>query len=781
MTGKRERSVVAFAGAVVVLVLLSAYCTDRDGGSFGGDFDELVLQNPAYTLAHFGKLTFPASWYCQDFDLPLITHPPIHTGWIGWLMRMGFSIYYAEATPVVLLLLLSIAAIVCSVFPVPVKLGLLFSIGFLASTGETLTLCFGTRPEGEILAAWLLGLVLLESGRLDNWNRPRLFAGAFFLTWASGVHYYAALAWTGVAVYLVWAVRSLGWRDGRARVVAMCAGGCLFGIPYLALYLIPYFHDIQATIAQQVQGAGGVGASIAGHLGLYRGWSQDPSRPLLVRMGMSLGLPLLVFSTAILAAVRATRGLALAALPLQFAVLAFTWHKAEFYLVYECVVFAAAVAIGILSSLDLAARRLGPGPRRALPPLAVAVLCLCLVWNSPMLASATVSATPKVHEAEVARAASRQILGPHARVMGREAAWYSSGADHWYDSQHDMAPNSLLFDTPTYFSNLDAVVDFVNNSGVDPFATWYADGTLKLRGFFFGETSDQLRLVFLSGRRVPRVVGYIARNGRLYRFEEDAGGDYEVLSAVCPQGSTAWLWPWRSKFSSILNFPADSPDSSSFLVTILAPRSDIYGEGSAAGEIGRGCREISRIPGTLLFADKPALLADLRRDDPPMRFYRTLDEMPGYTGVGLPASAAPPRDAIRVDGIIDLANTQTQGRAQLKWAPNLRVATAPGLGTFSADIPVEHAESVATRCWVVLRLQVLSGRIGFAAFDSRTGIIARTPAIAKGPDPQTIALPVRDFHTATHIVIFNGSTLPSGGLVDVLEAFVLVPKEQAAR
>jgi hypothetical protein len=781
MSGKRERSVVACAGFVVLLVLLSAYCTDREGSGSGGDFDELVLQNPAYMLAHFGKLTFPASWFAQDFDLPLITHPPIHTGWIGWLMRLGFSIYYAEATPVVLLLLLCAAAIVCSVFPTPVKLGLLFSIGFLATTGETLTLCFGTRPEGEIFAAWLLGLVLLESGRLDNWNRGRLLAGAFFLTWASGVHYYAAIAFTGAAVYLAWSVRSLGWPAARGSVMALCAGICLFGVPYLAFYLLPYFRDIWATVHEQVQGTGGVGLSITRHLDLYRGWSHDPNRPVLVRLGMSSGVPLLAFSTAILAAMRATRGLALAAFPLQFAVLAFTWHKAEFYLVYECVIFAAAVAIGLLFWVDLAAGRLGPAWQRAFPPLAAALLCFCLAWHSPMLASASVSLTPRVHEADVARAASRQILGPHARVTGREAAWYASGAEHWYDSQQDMYPHRLLFDAPRYFSNLDAVADFVNNSGSDPMAAWYADGTLKLRGFFFGETNNQLRLVFLSGRRVPQVVGYVARHGQLYRFQEEAGGDYEVLSTVCPLSSTAWLWPWRATFSSTLRFPYDSPDSSRLLVTILAQRSAIYHEGAPGGEIGRGCREISRIPGILLFADKPALLAALRRDDPPMHFYRTLDEMPGYTGVGLPASAAPPPDASRVDGIIDLANTREHRPARIEWAPHLRVATAPGLGAFSAFIPVERAESVAGRCWVVLRLRVLSGRVGFVAYDNRTGIMARTPAIAKGPEPQTVALPVDDFRPATDIVIFNESTLPGGGLVDVLDAFVLVAKEQAAR
>ena len=780
MTGKPERSVVAFAGFVALLVLLSAYCTDRDGGVFGGDFDELVLQNPAYTLAHFGKLTFPASWFAQDFDLPLITHPPIHTGWIGWLMRLGFSIYYAEATPVVLLLLLCLAAIVSSVFPAPVKLGLLFSIGFLATTGETMTLCFGTRPEGEIFAAWLLGLVLLESGRLDNWNRGRLFAGAFFLTWASGVHYYAALAWTGVAVYLAWSVRSLGWPAARGRVTAMCAGGCLFGVPYLAFYLLPYFRDIWATIHQQVQGTGGIGLSARRHLELYREWSRSPDRPALARIAMALGVPLAVFTTAILASIRTTRGLALAALPLQFSVFAFTWHKMEFYLVYECAIFAGAVSIGLLVCGDWVAGRSHPVLRRAFLPAAAGLQCICLIWGSPMLADAAVSLTPRVHAAVVARAASRQILGPHARVGGREPAWYSSGAEHWVDIQSDVEPTRLLSDPPTYVSNLDAIVDNLIASE-DPVTTWYADGTLKLRGFYFGEINDELRLVFLSGRRVPQVVGYVGRNDRLYRFQEDAGGDYEVLSAVCPLSSTTWLWPWRATFSSVLHFPVDSPDSSRLLVTILAPRSAIYREGSPAGEIGRGCREISRIPGILLFADKQALLAALWRDDPPMHFYRTLDEMPRYTGVGLPASAAPPLDAIRVDGIIDLENPQRKRPARLEWGPNLRVATAPGLGEFSVLIPVNHAESAITHCWVVLRLRVLSGRVGFAAFDNRRGIIARTPAIAKGPEPQTVALPVRDFRSATHIVIFNESTLPGGGLVDVLDAFVMVPREQAGR
>jgi hypothetical protein len=770
-----EKTVVWFSILVALLILLSAYCTDRDGGNFGGDFDELLMQNPAYMLAHSGAITFPAYWFGGGFDHPLTAHPPIHLQWIGWLMHLGFPIYYAEATPVALLLLLGVVAIAYSVFPTPVKLGLLFCIGFLASTGETLTLLFGVRPEGEVQAAWLLGLVLLESGRLDHWNRFRLFAGACFLTWASGTHYYAAPAFLGVAVYLVWVVRSLGWRDGRGRVIALCAGGCLFGVPYLALYLVPYGRQVLGDI-RGISGSGSVALSIHRHLALYRSWSHDPHRPALIRLAMASGIPLLVWSSLILVAVRATRGLALAALPLQLFVFLFTWHKMEYYVVHECAFFAGALAVGTLVGVDRLLKSFPSGLRRTVASASAIVLSIGLVWGSPMLAKATVSLQPKVHEVVVARAASREILGPNARISGRGAGWFASGAEHWMDIQADLY-GQPGFDVPTYLSNLDAVVDFINDSGNGPLTSWYADGTLKLRGFFFGETSDQLRLVYLSGHAVPQVVGYLERNRHLYRFQEDPGGDYQVLSAACPKDASPWLWPWRETSSSILYFPEGTPDSARLLVTILAPRFAMAPE----GQIGRGCRAISRISGTLRFADKETLLARLRREDQPMRFYRILDDMPGYTGVGLPADALLPSGTVALSGMIDLSKAVPLKPGQVQFRPGLRVTTGAGLGTFSAAIPVNRAASVAQPCWLALRLQVLSGHVAFAAFDNRVGIIARSHTIARSVEPQTIALRIADFRSVTHIVIFNDSLVPSGGQVDILSASVLVSEGGAQR
>jgi len=771
MIAERPRSVLLFACFVGLLILLSAYCTDRDGS-----IDELGFLNPPYMLAHFGKLTFPTYPHNMFFDLPVITHPPVHLTWIGLLWRAGFSIYYAEATPTVLLFLLSLVIIVRSAFPAAVKLGWLFSIGYLASTGDRLTLCFGMRPEGELHAAWFCGLLLLESGRLANWDRFRLFAGAFFLTWASGVHYYAYPAFTGVAVYWLWAVRSLGWNEARPRVAALCAGVCLFGLPYVALYLLPHFKEIYSAIRAN-QGLGGIGLSIGKHLAIYRQWAQNTYYPALIRKAMALGIPLMVFSTAILAAVRSTRGVALAALPLQLGLFLFAPHKMFYYMVHESVIFAAAVSIGLLALIDyLVTRWRRQRLERIFAAVAAAGLAIWLVTGSPMLADARVSFQARVHEVEVAHAAGRRVLGPHARVGGRWMSWYSAGAEHWYDIGHDLFSSFLFYDLPTYLRNLDAIADCTTLGESDRITAWYADGTLKLRGFYFGQTNEELRYLLLSSQPAGPVEGYAMGNGQLFRFQENTAGSYEVLSAVCPAAVGSWYEPRHGIFSAGFLLPSGAGEPSRRLVTVLAPRSYM----APAGPVGRSCREVFRVRGTLLFEDWKALVAWSRQTDPPMHFYHNLDEMPGYTGVGLPPEAAPPPDTVRIEKVIDPEAIEAVNGGRVENVPEARVTTLPPLGRFAAMIPVTHADSVTTPCWVVLKLRVRAGRVGFAVFNTRTGVIARTLDIASGPGVQTVALPVPDFRAATNIVVFNQSLLV-GGQVDVLDASLLVARKDAGR
>ena len=126
---------------------------------------------------------------------------------------------------------------------------------------------------------------------------------------------------------------------------------------------------------------------------------------------MALGIPLLVFSTAILAAIRSTRGAALAALPLQLGIFLLVWRKMPYYIVHECVFFASAIAIGLLVASHYLLARWASKFERAFAPLAVLCCPSVLVKGSPMLADARLTLSPKVHEMELAHAAGERMLG----------------------------------------------------------------------------------------------------------------------------------------------------------------------------------------------------------------------------------------------------------------------------------------------------------------------------------------------------------------------------------
>jgi hypothetical protein len=764
-SSKQDKSVLLFACLVALLIFASAYLTERNGL-----VDEPGFLNPPYMMAHYGKLTFPTYPHGTFFDVPVVTHPPVHAGWIGLLWRIGLPPYYAEATPTVILFLLAILIIVYSRFPTPVKLGWLFSIGFLGTSGETMTLCFGTRPEGELLAAWFCGLLLLESGRLENWQSWRLFAGALFLTWASATHYYAGPAFLGVSVYVVWVVRSLGWKLAKPRVVAMFAGGCLFGIPYLVLYVLPYFKDIRAAIAGN-QGEGGIGLSIQRHMAIYQFWVRELDHPLLIRRAMALGLPLCVLSTALLAAVRSTRGIALASLPLQLGLFLFAWHKMPYYFVHESVLFAAALAVAALALCQSLIARYLPKLGWLLPPVAVAVLCFCLISGSPMLAHADFSLRQRFDDTEVAQAAGRRIMGPHARVGGRWWSWDAAGAEHWYDVEHDLFLKETLLVPATYLSNLDAFeVCYYEPNEQDLLHDWFADGKLKLRGFFFGQSNQHLRCLQLSPRQTSPLVGYAEWDDQLFRFQEEPSGSYAVLSAICPNGHDDWHNPWIGSFSVALRIPDGPSGTPQWLMTALAPQAFT----APAGRIGQGCREISRTRGNLAPDDRRAIVEWARHNDAPIHFYHSLDEMPGYTGVGLPPEASAPPDAVRVENIVNLQGIEAANGARVERSPGIRVTTIPVPGGFSAVIPVHDAGTVKGPCWVVLNLRVREGRVGFGAAAEGGTLLAHSPGIAPSPEPQSVALKVPDFRNVRNLIVFNQSRF--AGQADILDAFVVVAR-----
>ena len=611
---------------VVALLLLSAFATNRRGA-----VDEVGLFNPTYMDLHYGKISYPIHGYFDN----MVVHPPVHYKIIAEFMRGGATYYYAEAAPAFLLLLAGVMLIASSSFPTPVKLGLCCAlVGPIAVFATEDLELFGMRPESHINAAWLAGLIALEAGRLKNWDWKRVFAGAFFLTYASGLHYYAAPALLGALVYMIWAVIEVGWRRGIKPVLAIGAGGLLFGIPYLFLFLIPQWDAVQEMLRSVPRE--GMWLILQHHIEQYRWWAEAHVGGLGLGLVFKLGIPAVLLSTPILIAIKSTRALALAALPLEVFVLLFAGHKHAYYFVHEISLYCAAVVAG---GAMLADRLAAKAPRRQLLVRHVALTAVSLMVGVTLLAAkwkaghSEIFLEAREQEAEVARAAGKALLGANARIGGRLGVWYASGAAHWYNISPDLLWRALPanFDVAQYVSRLDAVAEsgHMSNSTQNgrnaTLSSWYADGTLHLGGFFLAESNPELSYLLLRGSPSSPLHGYALKHRRLVRFEENAAGDYEFLSLTCPvtlQGD----FHDRVPYYGVLFLPRLHPsDGDRVLMSALIPP-----DGRQAYEtLHPECGVVQRIRGFLQPVDRKALVEKMRREDQPMRFYRQWSDMPG--------------------------------------------------------------------------------------------------------------------------------------------------------
>ncbi|HEV2688634.1 MAG TPA: hypothetical protein VGV35_08775 [Bryobacteraceae bacterium] len=619
---------------VVALLLLGAYFSNR-----GGDVDEVGLFNPAYMDLHYGKISYPIYGYFNE----MVVHPPVHYKIVAAFMRRGLTYYYAEATPTLLLLLAGVLLIAVSGFPAPVKIGLLCGlVGPIAAFAKEDLELFGMRPEAHINAAWLAGLIALESGRLRNWDLKRMFIGAFLLTYASGLHYYAAPALLGVLVYMIWALAQLGWRRASKPLLGMAAGGLLFGVPYLLLFLIPEWRPVMEMLRSVPQE--GMWQILRNHIDQYRYWATQHDGVFGLGLWFWLGVPVVLVSTPILIALPSTRALALAALPLEVFVLLFAGHKHAYYFIHEVSIYCAAVvAGGTILAERLVATLARQIPRRAVLTTAASIVTMILLaakWNA---GHSTISLEPREQEAEVARAAGKAMLGLNARVGSRLAPWYTSGADQWVNISSDLLWRALPpeFDVAQYVARFDAVAEtsHMSNSTQNgrnaTLSSWYLDGILHLAGFFFAESNMEASYLLLRGTPSPPVRGYALRHGGLVRFEEDTAGDHELVTLTCP-AALRWDYRFHVPYSSALYLPRLHPnDADRVVITALVPPDGPPPYTTLHPE----CQVVQRIQSFLTPVDRRALVEKMRREDRPMRFYRQPNHMPG---VGPVATAETP-------------------------------------------------------------------------------------------------------------------------------------------
>jgi len=255
--------VLLLAFSIVMYSLLTLLFLAR-----GSDIDELGLFNPVYMKLYYGRMTYPIYGHFNA----MFVHPPVRYSEIALLMRLGFSLPYAEGLMVCIIASLIAFVIAFGRFNLPCKLGLFFGVFtalvWMASIHQR---TYGLRPETQIGLAWFLGLILLEDGKARDWELKRLFIGTFAITYASGLHYYAAPAFLGAAVYLMAARKHLSSSRFRSVAASIIAGGCLFGLPYLLFFVIPEFRQI-IQFTGQVQQAGNWYSPILKHFEQYTWW-----------------------------------------------------------------------------------------------------------------------------------------------------------------------------------------------------------------------------------------------------------------------------------------------------------------------------------------------------------------------------------------------------------------------------------------------------------------------------------------------------------------------------
>jgi hypothetical protein len=761
-------TVLGFAVFVGVWVLLAGFFHERMGG-----VDELGLFNPSYMVSYYGELTYPIHGYV---DKPVIVHPPVHTGVIGLLGRMGFTWYYAEATPTVFFLLLSVIFVVRGAFSLPAKLGLLFAIALAAYPGRLPFVAhwpywceiFGTRPEGHIQAAWMAGLIILENARLKGWPKQHLFWGAAVLTWAATLHYYAWPAVLGIVVYAILILHSSGWLASRSQLVALSAGACLVGIPYLVFYLIPYREQVLAAI--KAQGSGGIAESIKAHFEIYGLWAHSAHAPLAIRIVVWSGVPVMLFMPIVFGFVRCLRGMVLAAAPWQICLFFFASHKLGSYLTHEALLSDAALCAGVLTAaMWLVARMERPIVSKAIPICAAITLAACLVVDTGLLDGGT-RIEPRVHEADLARAASRQILGREARVASRLGAWYTSGAAVWHDTMVDLLARPKSYDPAVYFGQFDALADYFHRSndklnGDHTLSSWYAEGLLKLRGFFWGESGPDMQLLYFQLNPPSQVIGYVARRGELGRFEEDLAGDHTLVSAAC-ESITSDRADEDLRASGIPHGILQLPQSG-VLVTTLTPRGL-----ATLPPWMTSCRQVNAIQGRMSSVNKSALIAELRRDKGLVHFAQRLEDVPGYRGMPIPAELLPPTDVVRLDHVLDFEKLHAINLAKMERVRTTLV-TDPRPGAFSAMVPIVGGASLTVPCWIKLRLQVNSGSIGILLHDGVDSTVVGKAALTKTTQPVDIALPADSLAKAKYVMLFNADW-SGASRVEILDATVLV-------
>jgi hypothetical protein len=611
----------AYTLLLLALLIITVLFTNRP--TVG---DELGLHNPIYMYQHYGRVTYPM----QLQSTYMTVHPPTHYFVVGLFAKLGFNVFHAAGIPLAILACIAFWAALTSRFSLPAKLAIL--TGFTL-TNLIWTPLFTIRPDMHVAFAWFAGMMLLESARSLDWPLPRLFAGAFVIAYTSALHYWAVAAVGALVFYCLMALRHPA-EQRNDRVFAIISGAGSFYMPFAVEFLYPDRNGIIAMLHGANATGGGMHAALKGHWALLKpflelaGW--PPPMPAL---GTTLLAPVrllhiipLGLASAVLVLNKSLRGFVFpgATLPL-FVAIGVSRKAGLYYITPELTLYATALALILFVGLDGLSRVALKG--RRLPGLIPAVLvCAFILCRS--LPAVWTGLTWRYDDWEVARAASKRIIGPDASVATNQCyLWYTGGASRLYWIV--TAPIDWDFferrEAERHFDSVIVLNDwFANRHSTIPFPEFYLDKHLTARGFYFsGHDADLFKdglasVVHLTPRTGIPVegFGYDRARGILNHYTQDAGGPWLFVTMKC-----AVDYPDQPKGAIYLqrfgmeNYNVAEPMLIAFVISRdqwSEQRSRFAAIGTIREEVALSMEEISAADLLRTFHDTPIKFADSR-------------------------------------------------------------------------------------------------------------------------------------------------------------------------
>jgi hypothetical protein len=468
------------------------------------DPDDGGYVNPILEFVHHGRVVYPA--HGLDHAQSMTIHPPVHSWLAGLMIKAGMSLYPALGTMPFVMAALCLLAIATSSMSRLWKLSMffgIFAVNFLLMPVQLF------RPEMELSLAWLGGITLLATARLENWSPIRLLGGSFLTAYASGLHYWAAPAVLACAIYAVWVIVDVGFRKALRSILCIAIGALAFMIPYLVLFVIPERTGIWNVISGlHAVAAPGQNSYWSEMLEAFRYHRQAYFNLSAMGEGFSAALlfPVLYFGVpalficipAIFISVQ-TRGLALASVPLLLPLLFLFKHKSPPYFRCELSLAYALLLYAILVGLQWLVARAGKPVSESQFTIGIAVL-LGVIATSDVRPWRTFWGGRMVDEVALERAFGKSVLGPDALVAGRSIClWYTSGGLYYRNVTGDLIyPRDISnVNTADFFSTFDGVAEDGNGSWVTynrqqmSLSSWYLNGDLQLLGLYCARASTQ--------------------------------------------------------------------------------------------------------------------------------------------------------------------------------------------------------------------------------------------------------------------------------------------------